>query len=62
MGIKKVVIFNRKGDELGVVSANVETGYMIIDGRPFEIKEVKNPSRRFEACFDKGSNHRLYPQ
>jgi len=62
MDMKKIIILSATGKRLGIVSANIEPGYLYIEGRQVWIREVNHPSHRFEACFVKGNNSKLYPQ
>lgn len=61
MDMRKIQIVDAEKEVLGVVCANVSAGVIVIDGKPFDIKKVNKASHKYEVCFVKGKNSRLYP-
>lgn len=60
MDIQKIVILSPSDQYICMVSANIDTMHLVIDGERIKINEVNKPSHKFEACFAKGNKSRLH--
>jgi hypothetical protein len=60
MDMQKITITNANKNALGVVCANVASGFLVIDGKKIKIEESQSSSSKFVACYVKGNGSRLY--
>jgi hypothetical protein len=57
----KVVIYDGNKRIISTEFPVIDTGFLVIEGKRIKINEVNLPSHKYEACFVKGNNSRLYP-